>query len=373
VKRIYLDNNATTPLTPEIFEYYISLTQTIYGNPSSVHHEGRDAKACLVEARKRVAHCLDVLPTEVFFFPSATEALNTALYSVLKKNPKGHVVTTNVEHVAVFEVLESESRLRPVTFIAVGETGAPTPKDIEEAIREDTCLVTCMSVNNETGVITDIEAIGAICARKGIPFIVDAVAHLGKAPLHIPKGVSCLVISGHKIHVPKGCAAVVSKAPFKLSSLLLGGHQEWSKRPGTENVPAYATFAKGLEIFKTHEDDSIHHLQSLRDRFEKALLSHIPGLLVNGSGERVSNVSNLSFPDLDAETFLMQLDMQGIAASHGSACSSGSLEPSRILTNMGYPRKRVLSAIRFSFGRQNTLEEVDEAVLKIVQILKTQR
>lgn len=369
MKRIYLDNNATTPLNSEILEYFTSLTQTVYGNPSSVHHEGRLAKACLVEARKSVAHHLGVLPTEVFFFPSATEALNVALYSILNKHPAGHVITTNVEHPAVFEVLDRESKVRPVTFVAVGEKGSPDPQAIKEAIREYTCLVSCMSVNNETGVSTDIESIASICEEKGIPFIVDAVAHLGKAPLSIPRGVSCMVLSGHKIHAPKGCAVLIAKNSFKLTSLILGGHQEWSKRPGTENVPAYAAFARALEIFKDHETDVLRHLHVLRDRFEKALLSHIPGLQVNGHGPRVSNVSNIAFPDLDAETFLMQLDMLGIAASHGSACSSGSLEPSRVLTNMGYPRKRVLASIRFSFGRQNTLEEIDEAVSKIIQLI----
>ncbi len=368
-RRIYFDNNATTPIHRDVLSYFCQISESIYGNPSSVHEEGRLAKALLVDSRKKVANLLGVSYQEVYFFSSATEALNTVLQSILRKSPQAHGITTSVEHAAVYELLEKESRNRPISFVPVGLQGALTAELLEKNILDSTGFISCMSANNETGVLTDLEGIAQIARNRCISLVVDGVAHLGKASLHIPEGVSCMIFSGHKIHAPKGVSVAVIRHPFRLDPLVFGGAQEFGKKPGTENVASIAAFAYSLELFKKDEIARIQHLEQLKSHFEDGLKRKGLDVHINGEGPRVSNTSNISFSGVDGETLLMHLDLAGIAASHGSACASGALEPSRVLLNMGYPRSRVLSSVRFSFGQQNTIEEVDEAIHRIVRII----
>lgn len=341
---IYLDNNATTQLLPEVLDAMRPYLEGAPCNPSSVHAFGRDARNALTRARRSIASDLGVRPSEVLFTSGATESINM----VLRGSKPRHIITSTIEHIATLDTLKAIGC--EVTYLEPGTYGAITPEQVKEAIRPQTDLITLMAANNETGVMTDIEAIGQL----GIPFFVDGVASLGKEFVEIPEGVSAICFSGHKIHGPKGIGVLVLKHHFKVAPLITGGHQESHRRAGTENLPAIVGMAEAVRLAQNAPYDQI---RALRDRLEKALQVE-----VNGEGPRVSNVANLSFPGTDGEGLLMNLDLEGIAVSHGSACSSGSLEPSHVLLGMGYSRERAASSIRFSLSRLTTEEEIDQVI-----------
>lgn len=370
VKRIYLDNNATTPVDPIVLKAYAEATDLFYANPSSIHYEGRQAKRVLIEARQGVAHILGARTSDVVFFSSATEALNTLIMSVVSSSKKKHIITSSIEHPAVSERMAKVAKEQPVTFLSTGPYGAVTRALVEEHLREDTGALFIISANNETGALAELEEIALLAFERKIPLIVDAVAHIGKAPFHFYPGISAVVFSGHKIHAPKGIAAAVLRSSLKFEPLLLGGPQESNRRAGTENVAGAIALAKALSIFHQSEREILEYVTALRDRFECRLFQAIKSVSINGEAPRVSNSSNLAFHGVEGEWLLMQLDLKNIAASHGSACSSGSLEPSKVLLNMGLSRERVLSSLRFSFSRMNTLEEVDQAVDVIGALLQ---
>jgi cysteine desulfurase len=389
VKRIYLDNNATTPVDPALFAAYQEALFEHYGNPSSVHHEGREAKSKLIEARQVISGVFGVRPSEVIFFSSATEALNSLILSILQVKKRQHIITSAVEHPAVFERLHSAAREQSITFLEVGSRGAATRAGVEAAINDETALIVLMSANNETGAIAEIKAIADLAYERRVPLLVDAVAHIGKAPLELlgrtvhsniasskigsfslHPGISALVFSGHKIHAPKGIAASIVRSGFRFTPLLLGGPQESNRRAGTENVAGAVALAKALAYVQQNEMTILQYLNLLRERFENQLKEVLPKISINGATDRASNTSNISFHQVEGEVFLMQLDRAGVAASHGSACSSGSLEPSKVLLNMGLPREQVLSSLRFSFGRFNTLEEIDRAAEVVISIFR---
>ena len=260
-----------------------------------------------------------------------------------------------------------------MTFLPTGVYGAVNPADVESSICSETCLITLMAVNNETGVLTDIEAIASIADFHGIPFVVDGVAWLGKEKITIPRGVSALFFSGHKFYAPKGIGFCFCRSSLKLEPLFLGGSQEFNHRAGTENVPSIVAMAEAIMLLESEQEIYIQRLRELRDLLESGLQSALPDVRVNGLGPRVSNTSNLAFMGVDGEALLMNLDLEGISVSHGSACSSGALEPSRILLAMGIPLTQVLSSIRFSIGQTTTQKEIERTIDVVVRIVNRLR
>jgi len=359
--RIYLDNNATTFLDPRVKEAMIQ-SLLLQGNPSSVHSYGQEAKAALNRSRRTIADYLGVKPSEILFTSGGTEGLNM----LLRGYPRGHIVTSSVEHACVYETIKA---LGPATFIQPGLRGAPRPEEVEKAITSHTTLIATMAVNNETGVKTDIAGIASLAKQRKIPFVVDAVCWLGKEPIEIPPGVTAMAFSGHKFHAPKGVGFVYIRSSSAVDSLLLGGVQEYGKRGGTENLPGIVGMAEAIRCL---DDSSTQRMQFLRDKLETKLLS-LGDVTVNGQAPRVCNTSNLSFKGVEGETLLTKLDLAGIAVSHGSACSSGALEPSRILLNMGIPREEAASSIRISLSRFTTEEEIDRACEAISTLVRSSR
>jgi cysteine desulfurase len=369
MNRIYLDNNATTGVDPHVLEAMLVDLSLIPANPSAVHFFGQEAKQHLLFARQTIADFLKVKPSELIFTSGGTESLNTLLHSI-----KGHIITTNVEHSAVFNPIRLlESQSNPVTCVPVGSYGAAKPEQIEAAIRPDTRCIALTAVNNETGVKTDIESIAKIAKKADLFFIVDAVALLGKEPVTLFEGVSAMAFSGHKLHAPKGIGLTFLRAPHRIPPLLLGGDQEQGRRAGTENLSGILGLAAAIELLKTRQNDATQEMRRLRDRLERGLIDNLGNVLINGDGPRVVNTSNLSFAGVDGETLLLSLDLAGLAVSHGSACASGALEPSRVLLNMGYPRERVRSSLRFSLSRFTTEEEIDRTIDIITSIVRRLR
>jgi len=372
-RRIYLDNNASTPVDPRVIQAMAEDLEKHYGNPSSVHFFGQVSRKRLTQARDLIADYLKVKPKEIMFTSGGTEAINMILRGYLQLHPHSHVITSTAEHSAVFSTLKSLEKgcQIHVDYLSPGLWGAIKPNAVKQAIRPNTRLIALMAVNNETGVKTDIEAISEIAKETGVPLFVDGVALLGKELFTIPEGVSFMAFSGHKFHGPKGIGFAYVKSSEKLSQLLTGGDQEFGRRGGTENMTGIIGLAKAIEILKKELPASSERMASLRDFFESELTKCLSGVSVNGQGPRVCNTVNLSFEGIEGENLLMALDLEGIAVSHGSACSSGALEPSRILLNMGVPAAR--SSVRFSLSRFTTREEIEAAVGTIVRLVNSQR
>lgn len=354
---IYLDNNATTFLDPSVKKKVLELLEMPFANPSSIHRPGSMAKELLFNSIKSVASFFSVRENEVFFTSGATEALNMALLGFAKR---GHIISSTLEHVAVLEPLYAlEKKGWPITLLKpLPFSGKITLDQVKEAVRADTTLICLMAVNNETGVKTDIEAIASFAEERGIFFLVDGVGLLGKEPFTLPRGVSAICFSSHKIHGPHGLGLAIIKKKYPFTPLVLGGPQQGGKRGGTENILSIVGFAKALELLKKcpfHEKIGL-----LRDRFEKGILDIFPNAIIHGKDEkRICNTSNICFDGQDGETLLIQLDLNGIAASHGAACSSGGLTPSRVLLNMGVSQSQAKASIRFSLSRFTTEEEID--------------
>ncbi len=326
-------------------------------NPSSVHWFGQQARQLLTQARHTVASFFKAKPEEIIFTSGGTESLNFLLRGL---GTKGHLITTLIEHSSVYKTVQSLGL--ETTYLPVALHGAPLPHQVEEAIRPDTRAIVLSASNGETGVKIDLDAIASIAQRRSIPLLIDAVAFIGKEPFTPHPGIWGLALSAHKFHGPKGIGAVYLKSNLKLAPTLTGGGQENTHRAGTENLAGILGLAEALRILAQDQPKITQTLLDLRTHFEKALFSAVPDLSINGQGPRISNTSNIAFHGLDGETLLMHLDLAGLAVSHGSACSSGALEPSRVLTNMGLDRKTARSSLRFSFSRMNTMEEIDRAI-----------
>lgn len=371
MKRIYLDHNASSPLDPHILEIFIKEMEDEIGNPSSIHFNGQQCRRKLEQSRQKIAHFFQVKPHEIIFTSGGTEGAALLLQGIMLRKPSGHVISSGAEHACVFQTLkEFEKRGGEVTFLPTDQLGAVSPEDVERAIRPQTSFITLMAVNNETGVMTDINSIAEIALRANIPFIVDGVAWLGKELVHIHPGISALFFSGHKIHAPKGIGFCICRQNLKLIPLFVGGGQEYNRRAGTENLPGIIALAEAVSLLEQGQVSMIDHMRRLRDQLEQQLLKRLPNILVNGSGPRVSNTTNLAFQGVDGETLLMKLDMEGISVSHGSACASGALEPSRVLLEMGIPLAQARSSIRFSVGRSTTEDEITKAVTIIVRLVE---
>jgi cysteine desulfurase len=372
-KRIYLDNNATTAVEPRIIESIADYLSNSYGNPSSVHAFGQEARQRLHHARQIVASYLGVSPQEIVFTSGGTEAINMVIQGLFSEGKSGHIITSEGEHASLHHTVgQMEKRGCRVSYLPIGSWGAVKPEEVAAAICPDTKLIALIAANNETGVRTDIDAIAQIAYEVGIPFVVDAVALLGKeqfTPIH--KGISAICFSGHKIHAPKGIGMAFVRNQLRLSPLLCGGEQEYKRRAGTENMSGIIAFAEAIRAIQQHGQESIEKMRMLRDRLETGIRAHIPDIKINGEGPRISNTSNIAFPNIDGESLLILLDQEGIAASHGSACASGALEPSRILLKMGVPLALARASIRFSLSRFTTEEEIERTVKTVVKLVST--
>lgn len=368
---IYLDFNASAPIDPRVLQVVIQSLQSECGNPSSIHQHGQQARQKLEHSRQVIADYLKVKPQEIFFTSGGTEGAHLLMNGLLLQKPQGHFITSNVEHPCVFNTAKAlEKKGYEATYLSVGEWGAVTPEAVRSAIRSDTRLIALMAVNNETGVKTDWEAIAEIALQHNIPFLLDGVALLGKESMQLPLGVTAAFFSGHKIYAPKGTGFCFCRQSVKLAPIFLGGNQEFNRRAGTQNLSGIIGLAEAVNILANEQTAITLHLEKLRNQLENNLISELKNLVVNGQGPRVSNTSNLSFLGVNGESLLIKLDLAGISVSHGSACSAGALEPSRILINMGLPPSQIQSAIRFSVGRTTTPNEIERSSAIIIQLVR---
>jgi len=377
VKTIYVDNNATTQVAPEVFEAMKPFLQDVYGNPSSMHFKGGEAQEAMVDAREKVAAVVGASPDEIVFTSCGTESDNAAILGTLESHPeKRHIISTRVEHPAVWTLCKHlEKKGYRVTMLSVDREGRLDLDELRATISDDTALVSIMYANNETGVIFPIEEIGQIVKSRAIPFHTDAVQAVGKIPLDMRKStVDMLSFSGHKLHAPKGIGALYIRKGTKFSPFLIGGHQEKGRRGGTENIPYIVGLGKACELAARHLEEENNKARSLRDKLEGGLLERIPDTLVNGDREhRLPNTVSVSFEYVEGESILLMLSNLGICASSGSACTSGSLEPSHVLRAMGIPFTAAHGSIRFSLSIYNTEEDIDYILEQLPPIIERLR
>jgi cysteine desulfurase len=377
MKEVYFDNNATTQIAPEVAEAIQPFLTTEYGNPSSMHNIGGRIKKHIDKAREQVAALINADPDEILFTSCGTESNNTALRGTLLAQPgKRHILTSKVEHPAVLEVATYlGTRGARVTQLFVDSDGLLNLDDVREAITDETAIVSVMWANNETGVIFPIQEIAEICAEKGVVFHTDAVQAVGKIPIDVKKTpVNMLSLSGHKLHTPKGIGALYIRKKTPLKPFMLGGHQERGRRAGTENVPFIVGLGVAADEAAKYMDDENTRVRALRDKLENALMKTCPDARRNGHKElRLPNTSNISFEFIEGEAILLLMDAEGIAASSGSACTSGSLEPSHVIRALGVPFTAVHGSTRFSLSRYNTEDEVDYVIEKVPPIVEKLR
>jgi len=363
MKTIYVDNNATTRVAPEVVEEMSPYFSELYGNPSSMHFFGGQVQTKVEEARERVAGLIGARPQEIIFTSCGTESDNTAIMSALESNPeKRHVVTTRVEHPAVKNLVGQLKREGyRVTELPVDRDGLLSMDEVSRVIAEDTAIVSVMWANNETGVLFPVEEIANLAKSRGAIFHTDAVQAVGKIPINLAESqIDMLSLSGHKLHAPKGIGVIYVRRGTRFSPYIIGGHQEEGRRGGTENVPYIIGMGKACELAANHLEDMNVRVKGLRDKLENGLLGKIPNSIVNGDrDQRLPNTSSISFEYVEGESILLKLSDKGICASSGSACTSGSLEPSHVLRAMGVPFTAAHGSIRFSLSSYNTEEEVD--------------
>ena len=377
MKVIYVDNNATTQVAPEVLEEMLPYFNEYYGNPSSMHTFGGMVEHKIVEARERLAGLLGASPDEIIFTSCGTESDSTAIRAAILSNPdKKHILTSRVEHPAVKNLFEylSKNGYR-VTFVPVDRKGRLDLDYLYNNLSEDTAIVSIMWANNESGVIFPIEEIGKVLKEKGIVFHTDAVQMVGKIPIDLKRvAVDMLSLSGHKLHGPKGVGALYVRKGTKYSPFLIGGHQEKGRRGGTENVASIIGLGKASELAAANLSDERIGVKRLRDKLETELVNRIPNAIVNGDREnRLPNTTSIAFEYVEGEAILLLMDEYGICASSGSACTSGSLEPSHVLRAMGVPFTAAHGSIRFSLSIYNTEEEIDFIVEKLPPIIERLR
>ncbi len=375
---VYADNAATTRMSRAAIDAMLPYMETIYGNPSSLHSIGQQAAAALLSARERIARCLNAAPREIYFTSGGSEADNQALLSAARlgeRKGKKHILSTAFEHHAVLHMLQRlENEGFEVELLPVGPIGTVTAQQVKNALREDTCLVTVMYANNEIGSILPVGEIGAVCREAGVPFHTDAVQAAGHIPIDVKaQRIDMLSLSAHKFHGPKGIGVLYARQGVSLTSLIEGGAQERGKRAGTENLPAIMGMAAALEDACAHMDENAKTVSALRDRLIRGL-SQIPHSALNGNPvNRLPGNASFCFEGVEGESLLLLLDAKGICASSGSACTSGSLDPSHVLLAIGRTRELARGSLRLSLCAQNTDEDVDrilEAVPETVQYLR---
>jgi cysteine desulfurase len=371
MRRVYLDNNATTPVLPEVFEAMRPYFEEHFGNASSIHHHGQEARAAVEHGREAVAELLGCRPGEIVFTSGGTEADNLALAGLVA--PGDHVITSSIEHHAVLHAAKHLEEIGcDVTVLPVDGRSLVDPADVRRALRSNTRLISIMMANNETGVLQPVEEIGKIAAEAEVKFHTDAVQAAGKVAIDVNRiGCHCLSISGHKMHAPQGVGALYVKKGTKLRPLFYGGAHERSRRAGTENVPGIVGLGRAAQLGRESlERGDDRKIASLRDRLEQAILAQIEDAGVNGdSAPRVPNTTNIHFDHIDGEAMVIALDLKGLAVSGGAACSSGASEPSHVLTAMGLLPDRGRASVRFSLGRQTCAEDIDFALQLVPEIV----
>lgn len=377
MRTVYADNNATTQVAPEVLELMLPFFKEQFGNPSSMHYLAKPAEQAITTAREQVACLLNADPSEIVFTSCGTESNNAAIRGGLAALPhRKHIITTRVEHPAVRNVCQylGKNGYR-VTELSVDKTGHLDLDELRETLDEDTALVSIMWANNETGVVFPVKEIADMVKSRGALLHCDAVQAAGKLPVDLRTvNIDLLSISGHKLHAPKGIGVLYIRRGTYFSPLLIGGHQEKGRRAGTENVPYIAGLGKACELALDHLQDEQTRVKSMRDRLEKELLEKALDASVNGDPvNRLPNTTSISFKYIEGEAILLMLSVEGIAASSGSACTSGSLEPSHVLRAMGVPFTRVHGSIRFSLSRYNSDEDVTYIVEKMVPIARRLR
>ena len=374
MRRVYLDNNASTPLAPEVFEAMKPYLIEQYGNASSIHWYGQQAKAAIETAREQVAKLINARPNEVAFTSGGTESDNTSVFGIVEaaqargQSGAKHIIISSIEHHAVLNAAQAlEKRGVMVTYVPVGSSGIVDPSDVEHAIRPETVLISIMHANNELGTIQPVEEIGRVAHEHDIYFHTDAVQSVGKVPVDVEKlNVDLLSLSAHKFHGPKGTGALFIRKGTVLRPLFYGGHHERDRRPGTENVSGAVGAGKAAELAGLNLEKEMTRISSLRDRLEETILATIPLATPNGDrAQRLPTTTNIRFEHIEGEGFVIAMDLKGVACSTGAACASGSLEPSHVLSAIGLSKAQARSSIRFSLGRLNTLEDID-SVLEVL-------
>ena len=378
LRSVYLDHSATTPVRREVAEEMAVYLHEKWGNPSSIHSVGREARKGVEEAREIIAAALGVDPKDLIFTSGGTEADNFAIIgTALANRSKGkHIITSSIEHHAVLDSCKHlEKQGFEVTYLPVTPEGLIRLEDVEQALREDTILVSIMHVNNEVGTVQPVEQIGNLCRERGVLFHSDAVQSFGKIPVRVEDlKADLLSISAHKIYGPKGVGALYIRRGIKVESMTHGGGQERKKRPGTENVPGIIGFGRAAQLAVEEMDGEAERIGRLRDRLSDGLKERIEYVHINGHPEkRLYSSLNLSFEFLEGEALLLSLDMKGVAASSGSACSSGSLDPSHVLLAMGVPKETAYGSIRMTLGRDNTDEDIDYVLEILPEIVERLR
>jgi len=376
-QRIYLDSSATTRVDERVVEAMLPCFRENYGNASSVHLFGQEARAIVEGARRSVAGLLGADTREIVFTSGGTESDNTALWGIFRSGyrPGNHIITTRIEHPAILETCKAlESAGAEITYLPVGSSGKVDPEAVEAAVRGNTILISVMHANNETGVIQPVAEISSLAKRHGILFHTDAVQSVGKIPVNVQDlGVDLLSISGHKIHGPKGIGALYVRKGTRMAPFMTGGSQERKRRAGTENVPAIAGLGAAALLAGDRLPEMSTRVAELRNRLQDQAMARIAGTRINGQALRLPNVANLSFENLEGEAAVIALDLEGIAVSTGSACSSGALEPSHVLVAMGLRPEVVQSSLRFSLCCYTTQEEIDRTVQTLEAVIQRLR
>ena len=379
-KVIYMDNNATTRIAPEVLDAMMPFLSDCYGNPSSMHTFGGQVGRAVEEARTKIADLIGAYPEEIIFTSCGTESDSTAILSALQTFPEQrHVVTTRVEHPAVKSLCESLNQLtghkHRTTRLMVEADGTLNPADYRDALTDDTAIVSVMWANNETGVIFPVEEMAAMAKERGILFHTDAVQAVGKIPINMKKNqIDFLSLSGHKLHAPKGVGVLYVRKRTPFVPFLNGGHQEHGRRGGTENVASIVGLGRACQLAGEKMEEENTRVRALRDKLEKGLLASIPKSMLNGHPtDRLPNTTNVSFEYVEGEAILLHMNQYNIAASSGSACTSGSLEPSHVLRAMGVPFTAAHGSIRFSLSIFNTEQEVDFVLEKMPPIIANLR
>jgi len=375
---VYADNAATTAVSKTAREAMLPALLDLYGNPSSLHQKGREANLALIAARETVAKCLNAQPSEIYFTGCGTESDNWAITEAARlgaEQGKKHIISDAIEHHAVLHTLARlEKQGFEVTYLPVHEDGLVRVEELRAALRPDTCLVTIMFSNNEIGTIQPIRQIGALCREQGVPFHTDAVQAVGHLPIDVEKdNIDMLSLSGHKFHAPKGVGALYCKKSLRIKSFIEGGAQERGKRAGTEAIPGILAMAAALEESCAHMEENMAHVTAMRDRLIEGL-QKIPCCRCNGNNDhKAPGIVSFCFEGIEGESLLLRLDLAGICASSGSACTSGSLDPSHVLLALGLPHEIAHGSLRLSLSEYNTMEEVDYILQQVPEIVRTLR
>ena len=374
MRRVYLDHNATTPTHPEVVKAMLPYYEDVFGNASSIHQFGQQARMAIDEAREKVAEFIGAKPEEIVFTSSGTESDNFAIKGVAYANEeKGrHIITSSIEHHAVLNTCKFLGKHGfKITYLPVDRYGVVNPDDVRKAITDDTILISIMHANNEVGTIEPIAEIGKIAKEKEIYFHTDAVQSIGKIPINVNElNIDLLSLSGHKLYGPKGIGVLYIRKGTRIQPLIHGGHHERNRRAGTENVPGIVGLGKAIEIAKLSMEKESIYLTNLRDRLYNGIKEKIDNIYLNGHPvNRLPNTLNLSFEFVEGESIILNLDMKGVAVSSGSACTSGSLEPSHVLKAMGVEPAIAQGSIRFSLGKDNIEEEIDYVIEILPEII----